>query len=103
LNVVPDDGIVREGHMAGVSERVLMLEEKVQTQGESFQLLRQDISLVRQDLSHLTVRVDRVEQRLDRVEDKLDRGFLWLVGLQVGVLAAVVTGFVAVMGQLAGR
>jgi hypothetical protein len=89
LNVVADDGIVKEGHMAGMTERVLVLEEKVQAQAESFQLLRQDISGLR--------------VRIDRVEDKLDRGFLWLVGLQVGVLAAVVTGFVAVTGLLIGR
>ena len=75
--------------MAGMSERVLVLEEKVQAHAESFQLLRQDISDVR--------------VRIERVDDKLDRGFLWLVGLLVGVLATVVSGFVAVMGQLIGR
>ena len=75
--------------MAGVSERVLTLEEKVQAQAESFQLLRHDIS----DLRH----------RIDRVDDKLDRGFVWIVGLQAGVLAAVVTGFIAVMGLLLER
>jgi hypothetical protein len=89
LIVVSDDGMVKEGRMAGMSERVLVLEEKVQAHTESFQLLREDL---------VDLRV-----RIDRVDDKLDRGFLWLVGLQVGVLAAVVTGFVAVMGQLVGR
>lgn len=89
--------------MATMGARIVRLEDQVQEHSQSFPLLRQDIGHLNQRMVGLDHRMDRMEQRFDRLDDKFDRGFLWLVGLLVGVLATVVTGFIAVMDQLLSR
>jgi len=40
-------------------------------------------------------RFDAVDRRIDGLDDKMARQFVWLVGLQVTTLAAVMTAVVA--------
>jgi len=40
-------------------------------------------------------RFDGVDHRIDRLDDKMSRQFLWLVGLQVTTLIAVVSALLA--------
>ncbi len=40
-------------------------------------------------------RFEGVERRLDAVDEKLSRSFVWLVGVQVTTLAAIVAALVA--------
>lgn len=62
--------------------------------------LREDVRAVHEDLRSVRDEVrhfrDEVRQELDRVDDKLSRHFAWLVGIQAGVL-------IAVLGALLGR
>ena len=69
--------------MGPLQERVAYLEGKVED--------------IRDLLTELNRRVDRIEQRIDRVEHRIDgldekmsRQFLWLVGIQITTLIAVV-------------
>jgi uncharacterized protein Yka (UPF0111/DUF47 family) len=75
--------MLKEALMGTLQERVSYLEGKVED--------------IRDLLTELNRRVDRIEQRIDRVEhridgldDKMSRQFLWLVGIQVTTLIAVV-------------
>ena len=85
--------------MATIEERVAFLEGRVteHTRG---------MDGIRDALSNLETRVDRrfegvdrrfenVERRLDALDDKLSRHFVWLVGVQVTTLAAIVAALVA--------
>jgi len=40
-------------------------------------------------------RFDTVDRRLDSLDDKVSRQFVWLVGIQVTTLVAIVTALVA--------
>ena len=46
---------------------------------------------------------ERVEQRLDALDAKFSRYLLWLVGLQVTTLAAMVAALAGVISALSGR
>ena len=45
----------------------------------------------------IDARFDRLERRFDRLEDKMSRQFVWLVGLQVSTLIAIVGAMAAVV------
>jgi hypothetical protein len=63
-----DDGMLKEARMAGMEQRVAYLEGRVEEHSQMFVDLRNDIR---------------------RLDDKISRQFLWLVGLQVTTLVAV--------------
>lgn len=69
--------------MGTLQERVSYLEGKVEEQSQTFVAIR-DL------LTELNRRVDRVEHRIDGLDDKMSRQFLWLVGIQITTLVAVV-------------
>jgi chromosome segregation ATPase len=48
-------------------------------------------------------RFDAVDRRFDLLDAKVSRQFVWLVGVQVMTLAAVVTAMGAILAALAGR
>lgn len=69
--------------MGTLPERVSYLEGKVEEQSQTF-------SAIRDLLGEINRRIDRLEQRLDALEDRMSRQFLWLVGIQITTLLAVV-------------
>lgn len=69
--------------MGTLPERVSYLEGKVEEQSQTFVAIR-DL------LADINRRVDRVEHRLDVLDDKMSRQFLWLVGIQITTIVAVV-------------
>lgn len=69
--------------MGTLQERVSYLEGKVEEQSQTF-------SAIRDLLGEINRRIDRLEQRLDAIEDRMSRQFLWLVGIQITTLLAVV-------------
>jgi hypothetical protein len=82
LRIVPDDGMLRRRAMPRVEERVAHLEGHVNE-------LSQGLTEVKETIRHL--------------DDKVSRQFMWLVGIQVTTLVAVVTTLVAVVAALISR
>lgn len=92
--------------MAALEERVAYLEGKVEEHARGMDGMRDAIVQLGQRLVHLEERMDRrfeaidrrfegVERRLDGLDDKLSRHFVWLVGVQVTTLAAIIAALVA--------
>ena len=84
--------------MASVEERVSYLEGKVEEQSRSFTDLRGligglDAKIDRLD-ARLDQRTDRIEQRIDVLDQKVSRQFLWLAGVQLTTLLAII-GFLS--------
>lgn len=90
--------------MATVDERIAYIEGQMAEQAHTFLAIRdalkgidQTIDRVEHHIDRVEHRIDRVEQRIDRLEhridgldDKMSRQFLWLVGIQITTLVAVV-------------
>ena len=95
--------------MPDLDERVAVLESRVQEQAVHMADLRgvgaevrQEIRALRDEMSqrfeHMEGRFEHVEGRFERVERRFEhvgRRFDWLIGI-------VVTGFIAVIGTVAG-
>jgi uncharacterized coiled-coil protein SlyX len=71
--------------VTAVDERVAFLEGRVAEHS-------QRLSDIRETIVHLEQRMDR---RFDNLDAKVSRQFLWLVGLQVTTLVAIVAALVA--------
>ena len=92
--------------MPNLDERVALLEGRVQEQAAHMTdlrgtggELRQEIRDLRQELQQsiagLRQEMDRRFERMDQRFDAMDHRFTWLVGMMV-------TGFLAVIGTVAG-
>jgi tetrahydromethanopterin S-methyltransferase subunit G len=79
--------------MASLDERVAYLEGRLEDHVGTVTSLREDVRAVHTDLRSVREEVrnfrDEVRQELHRVDDKVSRHFTWLVGIQMGVLIAV--------------
>ena len=82
--------------MAALEGRVGNLEGRMQEQSQAISDLRNDVA--RLDVK-LTDSIARLETKLSdsfaRLDDKISRQFIWLVGMLVTVLAAVVGGLLS--------
>jgi uncharacterized coiled-coil protein SlyX len=77
---------VKEAQMAAVEERVSYLEAKME-----------DVSTNIAELKAAIVALDgKMDQRFDRVEDR----FYWVIGIQFGILIAVIGGLVGIVTKL---
>jgi uncharacterized coiled-coil protein SlyX len=78
-----------------IDERVAYLEGKVDEHSSCFSELRDSVRQVDQKLDRLFAslndRIVGVDQKVDRLDDKMSRQFLWILGVQVAVLIAVVS------------
>ncbi len=78
--------------MATLEERVAYLEGQVSEQSHA-------MIEVRDAVRHLELRLDArfesVDRRIDGLDDKVSRQFLWLVGIQVTTLVAMVGALLA--------
>ena len=96
--------------MATIDERVAYLEGKVDEHSHGFGEVREMVLHLDQKLDlrleAIDRRLDGIDQRMDRrqeamdlkltrLDDKVSRQFLWILGVQIAVL-------VAVIGALAG-
>ena len=73
--------------MGTLPERVSYLEGRVEEQSQTFAAIRESLAELSRDLS---TRMDRLERRVDGLDDKMSRQFLWIVGIQITTLVAVV-------------
>ena len=84
--------------MPTLDERVAYLEGRVGEQSRAIEGVRDAVVQLEQRVHAFEERVDRrfegVERRLDGLEEKMTRYFVWLVGMQVTTLAAVVAALV---------
>jgi len=101
--------------MATLEERVAYIEGQMAEQSHAFLAMRELLKEIGQRIDRVDQRIDRVDQRLDRleqrmearfeavdrrfetidhrfiaIEEKMSRQFLWIVGIQITTLIAVV-------------
>ena len=78
---------------------VRALEERVAHVEGQVSELSQRFSSVEGAVRHLEQRMDTrfegVDRRFDVLEDKMSRQFMWLVGIQVSTLAAIIVALIS--------
>jgi uncharacterized coiled-coil protein SlyX len=86
-----------------LEERVAYLEGRVSDQIQAQNELRELVVQLNQRVDHLDRKIDRFREglanRIDALDDKVSRQFVWLVGIQVTVLIAVVSALSAALLQ----
>jgi uncharacterized coiled-coil protein SlyX len=86
--------------MSTLEERVAYLEGQVSEQSHAMLEVR---DAVRNLERRMDARFESVDRRIDTLDEKVSRQFVWLVGIQVTTLVAVVTAFIAIVGTLLTR
>jgi len=86
--------------MRAVEERLSYLEGRSREQQVMVDGLGREVANLRKDMNR---GFDSLARRLEILDERVGRQFVWLVGVQVMTLAAVVTSLAAILGALAGR
>lgn len=82
--------------MAALGERVGQLEGRMQEQSQGISELKDSVARLDAKLTDSVVRLDaKISDGVARLDDKMSRQFVWLVGMLVTVLAAVVGGLLS--------
>ena len=89
--------------MATAEERLAYLEGKVEEHTRAFPAFHDDVGRLEHRFetrfSALEQRVDNLADRMDRrfeaLDDKVSRQFVWMVGIQVTILVAVVSAMLS--------
>ena len=82
--------------MATLEERVGHIEGRMQDLPQAISNLGNDVARLDAKLSDSVIRLDtKISDSVARLDDKMSRQFIWLVGMLVTVLAAVVGGLVS--------
>lgn len=93
--------------MATLGERIAAVEGDVREQQVRTHGMKEEIANLRFDMNARFDAIDRrfesVDRRLDLLDAKMSRQFVWLVGVQVMTLAAVVTSLATILSAVAGR
>jgi uncharacterized coiled-coil protein SlyX len=100
--------------MRAVEERLTYLEGRSREQQVMVDQLGREVANLRNDMNRGFEAVDRrfeavdrrfdgLDRRLEILDERVGRQFVWLVGVQVMTLAAVVTSLAAILGALGGR
>ena len=81
--------------MPTVEERIAYLEGRLEDHAGTVGSVRQDVADLRSRLiQHLEQKIQYLDQKVDRLffnlDSKISRQFVWLVGMQVAVLLAVI-------------
>ncbi len=69
--------------MAAVEQRIAYLEGRMNEQAQHVPDLKADMRDLRTDIR-------RVEGRIDALDEKVSKHFIWLVGMQITTLVAIV-------------
>jgi uncharacterized coiled-coil protein SlyX len=86
--------------MPTLEERVAYIEGQVSEQSHALVEVREAV----RSLEHrMDAHFDTVDRRIDALDEKVSRQFVWLVGLQVTALIAIVGAFIAIVGALLTR
>lgn len=85
--------------MATLEERVAFLEGQVSEQSHAMLETRDAVRSLERRMDARFEAVDRrfesIDRRIDGLDDKLSRQFVWLVGIQVTTLVAIVSAVLA--------
>jgi len=85
--------------MPTLDERVAYLEGQVNEQSHAHLDIRDAVRSLEHRVDARFEAIDRrfdtVDRRLDSLDDKVSRQFVWLVGIQVTTLVAIVTALLA--------
>lgn len=76
--------------MPVVEERVASLEGQAQQLPTIFAAIRDEFVKIDNSFA-------RVDSRMDRIEDRMSQQFMWLVGIQLATLVAVVTALISAL------
>jgi chromosome segregation ATPase len=79
-----------EGQMAEQSHAFLAMRELLREIGHRIDRVDQRLDRVDQRIDRVDQRIDRIEHRLDLLDEKMSRQFLWVGGIQITTLVAVV-------------
>jgi len=85
--------------MTGLAERVTNVEGQTREQRIMIVGLEEAVTQLRADMNRQFEAVDR---RLELMDAKISRQFVWLVGVQVMTLAAVVTSLATILAAIGG-
>jgi len=100
--------------MATLGERIAAVESDVREQQVRTGGMKEEIANLRLDMNARFEAIDRrfdgvdrrfesIDRRFDLLDAKMSRQFVWLVGVQVMTLAAVVTSLATILSAVAGR
>ena len=93
--------------MDAVEERVAYLEGRVEEQGQMIMSIRDAIVSLEGRMDRRFAAIDQrfvgIDERLDGLDAKMSRQFVWLVGLIVTMLIAVVGGMSGVIAAILSR
>ena len=81
--------------MATLEERVAYLEGRVSEQTQTTTGLENRFDSIDRRFDIVERRFDAVDRRLDRLDEKVSRQFVWVVGIQVTTLMAIVGALLA--------
>lgn len=80
--------------MVTFEERVAYLEGKVEEHSQAFPAIRDAIGRLEERVDRLAERMDHLADRMDRrfeaLDDKVSKQFIWMIGIQVTILIAIV-------------
>ncbi len=90
--------------MPDIAERVAFLEGKVEEHTRDFGEIRQMLVHLDQKVDRfreeLSARIDHLDaslsQRIDALDQKVSRQFVWIIGIQVATILAVVGALIGV-------
>ena len=75
-------------------ERIAYLEGRFEEQSTNVASVRGDFAALRSDVQDLRRHVETLDQRLsariDGLDTKMSRQFIWIVGIQIAILIAVI-------------
>jgi predicted nuclease with TOPRIM domain len=86
--------------MPVVEERLTLLEGKMQEVGVTLVRIETTLGSLHQLVLRLEQRIDKLDQRVDKLDDRVVRLFLWVIGIQMTTLIAIVAGLFGIVTRL---
>ncbi len=79
---------------------VTSLNERVDKLDQRVERLDQRVEKLDQRIDRLEQRVDTLDQRVDRLDSRVEKQFLWVAGIQMTTLIAIVAGLFGLVAKL---
>jgi uncharacterized coiled-coil protein SlyX len=84
-----------EQRFTGIEQRFTGVEQRFVGLDQRFAAIDQRFAAIDQRFAVLDQRLAGMDQRIDNLDAKVSRQFMWLVGIQVTTLAAIVAALVS--------
>jgi t-SNARE complex subunit (syntaxin) len=89
-----------EGALTSLVQMVVGLDQRVEKLDQRVQGLDVKLATVDQKVTGLDEKFMRLERRTDYTENRFDKLFLWVIGIQVTILLAIVVGLFGIVTRL---